>query len=54
MTFFKERYICQLALNLEEAGENERRLSESQNSRSKKQIDETTQLQSRATIQDKV
>lgn len=33
MTFFKERSICQLALNVKEAGENERRLPESQNSR---------------------
>lgn len=53
MTFLKERSICQLPLKVKEAGENERRLSESQNSRSKKQIDKTTQLQSRATIQEK-
>ena len=46
-TFFKEFISaknCQRALKVKETGENKRRLSESQTSRSRKQVDKTSQL----------
>ena len=46
-TFFKEFISaknCQRALKVKETGENKKRLSESQTSRSRKQVDKTSQL----------
>lgn len=55
-TFFKSvisEKDYQFAWKVKEKGQNERRLSDAQNSRSKRQADKTTQIQTCVTIQEK-